>query len=179
MKRFLPIILGLVFLIEALGSCDRIQQDVTPKPIVDTSGELLSNRVFYSDPKSTIAFDLKDFLKETKGSSLTIVKNGELGKTILLPSQNLLLYQADSSVNAADDFFVLKTFNTETAKMRLDTFSVKINSDINALPCNAGAIPDFFEINNTGTTSQTFILNVLKNDRYCNAILDSTSLQVV
>lgn len=179
MKRFLPIILGLVFLIGALGSCDRIQQDVTPKPIVDTSGELLSNRVFYSDPKSTIAFDLKDFLKETKGSSLTIIKNGELGKLMLLPSQNLLLYQADSSVNVADDFFVLKTINTETTQSRLDTFSIKINNDIMGMPCNAGAIPDFFKINNIKGGNQSFTLDVLKNDRYCNAILDSSSLQVV
>lgn len=179
MKRFLPIILGLVFLIGALGSCDRIQSDVVPNPIVDISGELLSNRVFYSDPKSTIAFDLKDFLKETKANSLTVVRNGELGKTLILSPQSLLLYQADSSVNVADDYFVLKTTNTESSKSRLDTFKIKINTDISALPCNAGAMPDFFEINNIGTSSQSFVLDVLKNDRYCNAILDSTSLQVV
>jgi hypothetical protein len=179
MKRFLPIILGFVFLMGALGACDRIQQDVAPNPSVDVSGQLLSNRTFYSDPNSYIALDIKDFLRETKGNSLTIEKNGDLGKASLLAAQNLLVYYADSSVNSAEDFVVLKTINAETGKKRLDTVNIKINSDITSFPCNAGAIPDFFKIDNTVLTSQSFVLDVLKNDRYCNAILDSTSLQVV
>jgi hypothetical protein len=87
----------------------------------------------------------------------------------------LLVYKADSTKAEGEELLIYKSINTDSQKDKRDTLRIIITSDPTRIPCNAGVIPDFFTVKiNTPT-----VLNVLRNDRFCNAILDSTTLQII
>ncbi|MDZ7898748.1 MAG: hypothetical protein U5N85_12115 [Arcicella sp.] len=87
----------------------------------------------------------------------------------------LLIYKADSTKAEGEELLIYKALNTDSRKDKRDTLKIIIISSLDKIPCNAGTIPDFFTVKLNTTT----ILNVLKNDRFCNAILDSTTLKLL
>ena len=87
----------------------------------------------------------------------------------------LLIYKADSTKAEGTEILIYKALNTDSNKDKRDTLKIIITTDFLKTPCNAGAIPDNFPVKiNTST-----ILNVLRNDRFCSSILDSTTLEVI
>jgi hypothetical protein len=161
-------------LMASLWACDEIK--VVP-PIVQPVDEtpLIDTKTLYTQPNNFVAFDTKIVLSKSLGfTSLKLESVPKFGRTYYNKT-GLLIYKADSTKAEGIENLIYKVLNTDPKKDKRDTLKISISSDITKTPCNAGAIPDFFSVKLNTTT----ILNVLKNDRFCNAILDSTTLEIV
>jgi hypothetical protein len=173
MKHFLHKILLFSTLSLLFWACDEIKSVPDPQPPLPET-PLISAKILYTQPNNFVAFDPKNLLSKALGFiSLKVESNPQFGK--LTPNKNgLLIYKADSTKAEGEELLIYKALNTDSQKDKRDTLRIIITSDLTKIPCNAGVIPDFFTVKLNTTT----ILNVLKNDRFCNAILDSTTLQI-
>ena len=155
-------------------ACDEIKQvpDPIAPPIVTP---LNSTTVLYTQSNNFVAFDTKNLLNKTQGfTSLKVETSPQFGK-INFNKNGLLIYKADSTKAEGTEIIVYKALNTDSNKDKRDTLKIIITSDFSKTPCNAGAIPDIFPVKiNMQTT-----LNVLRNDRFCSSIIDSTTLEVI
>lgn len=174
MKHFLHKILSISALSLLLWACDEIK--TVPEPQTSTrETPLISAKILYTQPNNFVAFDSKNLLSKTLGfTSLKVESSPQFGK-LTFNKNGLLIYKADSTKAEGEELLIYKALNTDSQKDKRDTLRIIITSDPTKIPCNAGIIPDFFTVKiNTPT-----VLNVLKNDRFCNAILDSTTLQII
>jgi hypothetical protein len=173
MKKLYKILL-ISILFFSSWACDEIIQPPTPKPpIVETP--LNSTTILYTQSNNFVAFDTKNLLNKAQGfTSLKVETTPQFGK-INFNKNGLLIYKADSTKAEGTEILVYKALNSDSNKDKRDTLKIIITSDFSKTPCNAGAIPDIFPVKiNTPT-----ILNVLRNDRFCSSIVDSTTLEVV
>lgn len=157
-----------------LWACDEIK--TVPTPITPTPEDpLISAKILYTQPNNFVAFDSKNLLSKTLGfTSLKVESTPQFGK-LVFNKNGLLIYKADSTKAEGEEMLIYRALNTDSQKDKRDTLRIIITSDPTRIPCNVGVIPDFFSVKiNTPT-----ILNVLRNDRFCNAILDSTTLQII
>ena len=155
-------------------SCDEIKEVPEPKILIAET-PLNSTTILYTQSNNFVAFDTKNLLNKTQGfTSLKIETTPQFGK-MNFNKNGLLIYKADSTKAEATEILIYKAINTDSQKDKRDTLKIIITSDFSKSPCNAGAIPDVFPVKiNTPT-----ILNVLRNDRFCSSILDSTTLEVI
>jgi Bacterial Ig domain len=174
MKYFLHKILLFSILSLTFWSCDEIKSVPDPLPATPEN-PLINAKILYTQPNNFVAFDSKNLLAKALGfTSLKVENNPQFGK-LTFNKNGLLIYKADSTKAEGEDLIIYKAINTDSQKDKRDTLKIIITSDPNKIPCNAGIIPDFFTVK-VNTPS---VLNVLRNDRFCNAILDSTTLQIV
>lgn len=175
MKNVVNILIFIVLCL--LSSCDEIKQVPMPVMIINPTVEtpLINTKIIYTQPNSYVAFDTKDLLLKSQGfTSLKLEVLPKFGK-VSFSKTGLIMYKSDSAKAETSELLIYKTINTDPIKTKQDTLRIVVSSDINKIPCNAGAIPDFYTVKvNTPT-----ILNILKNDRFCNSILDSTTLEIV
>lgn len=168
--------LGIFFIIvlSLVCACDEIKEVVpTSKPVLTTMS-LIDTKNYYTPPNNFIAIDTRVLLKASGYSSIKIENAPQYGK-YSFSKTGYLVYKSDSTKNEVTELLIYRMMNGDPTKDKRDTIKVNITSDSEKTPCNAGAIPDFFTVKvNTPT-----ILDVLKNDRFCNAIVDSTSLQIL
>ena len=167
-------ILKISTLIFFSWACDEIKQVPDPKIFV-VETPLNSTTVLYTQSNNFVAFDTKNLINKVQGfTSLKVETSPQFGKMSFNKS-GLLIYQADSTKAEGTEILIYKALNTDTNKDKRDTLKIIITTDFSKTPCNAGVIPDAFQIKiNTPT-----LLNVLKNDRFCSSILDSTTLEVI
>jgi len=153
-------------------ACDEIiEVEPAIKPTTTTIS-LIDTKNYYTPPNNFIAIDLKVLLKSSGYTSIKIESAPQYGK-YSFSKTGYLIYKSDSTKNEVSELLIYKMTNGNAIKR--DTIKVNITSDNNKIPCNAGAIPDFFTVKvNTPT-----VLDVLKNDRFCNAIVDSSSLAIL
>lgn len=174
MKHFLHKALFISTLSLLLWACDEIKSVPEPQPLTPET-PLISAKILYTQPNNFVAFDSKNLLSKTLGFiSLKIESTPQFGK-LAFNKNGLLIYKADSTKAKGEELLIYKALNTDSQKDKRDTLRIIITSDPTKIPCNAGVIPDFFTVKINTTTS----LNVLRNDRFCNAILDSTTLQII
>ena len=174
MKQFLHKALSISLLSLVLYACDEIKTVPDPNPLLPET-PLVSSKILYTQPNNFVAFDSKNLLNKTLGfNSLKIESTPQFGK-LSFNKNGLLIYKADSIKAEGEELLIYKAINSDSQKDKRDTLRIIITSDAARIPCNAGVIPDFFTVKiNTPT-----VLNVLRNDRFCNAILDSTTLQII
>ena len=174
MKQFLHKTLSITTLSLMLWACDEIKSVPDPNPPL-AEVPLVSSKILYTQPNNFVAFDSKNLLNKTLGfNSLKVESTPQFGK-LSFNKNGLLIYKADSTKAEGEELLIYKALNSDSQKDKRDTLKIIITSDATKIPCNAGVIPDFFTVKiNTPT-----VLNVLRNDRFCNAILDSTSLQII
>ena len=174
MKQFLHKTLSISILSLLLWACDEIKTVPTPNPPL-AEVPLVSSKILYTQPNNFVAFDSKNLLNKTLGfNSLKVESTPQFGK-LIFNKNGLLIYKADSTKAEGEELLIYKAINSDSQKDKRDTLRIIITSDATKIPCNAGVIPDFFTVKiNTPT-----VLNVLRNDRFCNAILDSTTLQII
>jgi hypothetical protein len=167
-------ILTISVLMFSSWSCDEIKEvpPVVPKPDVVP---LNSTTILYTQSNNFVAFDTKNLLNKAQGfTSLKVETTPQYGK-MSFNKNGLLIYKADSTKAEGTETLIYKALNTDSNKDKRDTLKIIITSDFSKTPCNAGAIPDVFPVKiNTPT-----ILNVLRNDRFCSSIVDSTTLEIV
>ena len=155
-------------------ACDEIKE--VPEPKIIIAETLLNNtKILYTQSNNFVAFDTKNLLNKTLGfTSLKIETTPQFGK-MNFNKNGLLIYKADSTKAEATEILIYKAVNSNVNKDKRDTLKIIITSDFSKAPCNAGAIPDIFPVKiNTPT-----ILNVLRNDRFCSSILDSSTLALI
>ena len=173
MKKIFKI-LSISILSLLLWACDEIKSVPEPQPPTPET-PLMSAKILYTQPNNFVAFDSKNLLSKTLGfTSLKVESIPQFGK-LTFNKNGLLIYKADSTKPDGEELLIYKSLNTDSQKDKRDTLRIIITSDPARIPCNAGVIPDFFSVKINTTT----ILNVLRNDRFCNAILDSTTLQII
>lgn len=174
MKNLLHKTLSISILSLLLWACDEIKSVPIPNPPIPEV-PLVSSKVLYTQSNNYVAFDSKNLLSKTLGfTSLKVESSPQFGK-LTFNKNGLLIYKADSTKVEGEELLIYKALNTDIQKDKRDTLIIIITADATKIPCNAGVIPDFFTVRMNTTTT----LNVLKNDRFCNAILDSTTLQVI
>jgi hypothetical protein len=154
-------------------ACDNIRE-VEPPQILSNEVQLIDDKRYYVQPNNYIAIDTKVLLKNGGLTAFKLQTIPEYGD-IVFTKNGYLIYKSDSAKSEVSEIIIYKAVNGTTKKNIVDTIMVNIVNDVNKMPCNAGAIADFFEVNTNTTTA----LDVLKNDRFCNAILDSSSLQII
>ena len=167
-------IVTIMTLMFSLWACDEIKRVPDPKlSLVGTP--LNSTTILYTQSNNFVAFDTKQLLSKVLGfTSLKVETAPQFGK-MSFNKNGLLIYKADSTKAEGVELLVYKALNTDSKKDKRDTLKIIITSDFANTPCNAGVIPDFFPVKiNTPT-----ILDVLKNDRFCSSILDSTTLEII
>ena len=166
-------ILTVSTLIFSLWACDEIKE--IPPVVKPEVTALNSNSMLYNHSNNFVAFDTKNLLNKVQGyTSLKVETIPKFG-TLNFNKNGLLIYKADSTKAEATEILTYKALNTDSNKDKRDTLKIIITSDFSKTPCNAGVIPDVFPVKiNTPT-----LLHVLKNDRFCSSILDSTTLEVV
>jgi hypothetical protein len=167
-------ILTISILMFSSWSCDEIKEvsPVVPKPDLVP---LNSTTILYTQSNNFVAFDTKNLLNKALGfTSLKVETVPQFGK-INFNKNGLLIYKADSTKAEGTEIIIYKALNTDSNKDKRDTLKIIITTDFSKTPCNAGAIPDVFPVKiNTPT-----VLNVLRNDRFCSSIVDSTTLEVI
>ena len=155
-------------------SCDEIKE--VPDPVTPpTVTPLNSTTILYTQSNNFVAFDTKNLLNKAQGfTSLKVETTPQFGQ-MSFNKNGLLIYKADSTKAEGTEILIYKALNTDTKKDKRDTLKIIITTDFAKVPCNAGAIPDVFPVKiNTPT-----IFNVLRNDRFCSSIVDSTTLEVI
>jgi hypothetical protein len=173
MKNFYNI-LTISILMFSLWACDEIKQ--VPDPVTPpTVTALNSTTILYTQSNNFVAFDTKNLLNKAQGfTSLKVETTPQFGK-MSFNKNGLLIYKADSTKAEGTEILIYKALNSDANKDKRDTLKIIITTDFAKIPCNAGAIPDVFPVKiNTPT-----ILNVLRNDRFCSSIVDSTTLEVI
>ena len=167
-------ILTISILMLSSWACDEIKEVPEPKIII-AEIPLNNTKILYTQSNNFVAFDTKNLLNKTLGfTSLKIETTPQFGK-LNFNKNGLLIYKADSTKAEATEILIYKALNSDANKDKRDTLKIIITSDFSKTPCNAGAIPDIFPVKiNTPT-----ILNVLRNDRFCSSILDSSTLEIV
>jgi len=175
MKFFIKHIAILLSVVSLLLGCDEIKKDVVSITPVNTQPALWDIHTLYTAPSNMVTINVKDFLKNMTGHAIKIEKNGAFGKAYFTTNGKFIVYVPDSTVSDATDMLILSVVNLDTQKQVKDSIWVKVTNNWDKVPCNAGVMPDLFHCLNKGTEC---VLDVLKNDRYCNAILDSASLQI-
>ncbi len=155
-------------------ACDEIKEVPEPKIFVAET-PLNNTRIIYTQSNNFVAFDTKNLLDKAQGfTSLKVETTPQFGK-MSFNKNGLLIYKADSTKAEATEILIYKALNADSNKDKRDTLKIIITSDFSKTPCNAGVIPDVFLVKiNTST-----ILNVLRNDRFCSSIVDSTTLEIV
>ena len=173
MKKIYNILI-VSFLVLSSWACDEIKQ--VPDPLTPpTVTPLNSTRILYTQSNNLVAFDTKNLLNKAQGfTSLKVETTPQFGK-LNFNKNGLLIYKTDSTKAEGTEILIYKALNSDSKKDKRDTLKIIITTDFSKTPCNAGAIPDIFPVKiNTPT-----ILNVLRNDRFCSSILDSTTLEVI
>lgn len=172
MKLFLGIF--LITVLSLIWACDEIKEVAPPIKPVDSTVTLIQDKDFYSQPNNFIAIDTKSLLKSSGYASIKMENTPVYGK-MTFSKTGYLVYKADSTKSEVTEVLIYKMMNGNPAKDKRDTLRIHIAANISQVPCNAGAIPDVFTVKvNTST-----LLDVLANDRYCNAIVDSSSFKII
>ena len=172
--KFFYNILIISLLLFSSWACDEIKEVPEPKIFVAET-PLNSTTILYTQSNNFVAFDTKNLLDKAQGfTSLKVETTPQFGK-MSFNKNGLLIYKADSTKAEGTEILIYKALNADSNKDKRDTLKIIITSDFSKTPCNAGAIPDVFPVKiNTST-----ILNVLRNDRFCSSIVDSTTLEVI
>ena len=173
MKKIYNILI-INILILSSWACDEIKEVPEPKIFIAET-PLNSTTVLYTQSNNFVAFDTKILLNKSLGfTSLKVETTPQFGR-MSFNKNGLLIYKADSTKAEATEILIYKALNADSNKDKRDTLKIIITSDFSKTPCNAGAIPDVFSVKiNTPT-----ILNVLRNDRFCSSIVDSTTLEII
>jgi hypothetical protein len=154
-----------VLLLSAVA-CDRIAPDVAPGE-GDADAEELED---YTLPDQQVAIDLTSIAGLGAITTLHITQTPRLGYA-KFDGSGLLMYTPRSTfVVGEDQFAVSASKENKLAK----SFRISMAADSSRIPCNAGPIPDWYRI----LENQSVTMDVLKNDRFCDATVDLASLEV-
>lgn len=133
--------IAVILLVGLLSACDEIKDDIKPVVPTNNTAMLWDNRTLYTTPNNMGIISVKDFLKNAIGNALKIEKNGTFGKAYFSANGNFIIYFPDSTVSEATDLLVFKVMNVDTKKEKKDSVWVKIVSNTERIPCNAGVVP--------------------------------------
>lgn len=148
-----------------LLACDRIGQDTAP---ADTNGD---DTELFALPVSKVAVDLTTLGNLQIATTFRIARQPQSGTLSLAPN-GLLLYEPNPAFVAGnDDFSLLATGQGGAVSMPM---TIKMAPDADAIPCQAGALPD----QATTPVGQPVIIEVLNNDKVCDGNLRPGSLRV-
>ncbi|RRB04876.1 Ig-like domain-containing protein [Larkinella rosea] len=147
-------------------ACDRIAQDMAPG-----QGDVDTEEIeYYTLPDQQVAIDLTSISGLSAVTTLYVTQTPRLGNARFNGS-GLLVYTPHSTFVVGEDQFAVSTANaTKLAK----SFRINMAPDSARTPCNAGPIPDYYRI----LENQPISMDVLKNDRFCDATVDLGSLEV-
>lgn len=147
-------------------ACDRIAQDMAPG-----QGDVDTEEIeYYTLPDQQVAIDLTSISGLSAVTTLYVTQTPRLGSARFSGS-GLLVYTPHSTFVVGEDQFSVSTGNeTRLAK----SFRINMAPDSARIPCNAGPIPDYYRI----LENQALTMDVLKNDRFCDATVDLGSLEV-
>jgi hypothetical protein len=163
-SRFYSTVLTVLLL--GTVACDRIAQDAAPGP----NGVDTEEIEYYTLPDQQVAIDLTSISGLNSVTTLYITQTPRLGNARFSGS-GLLVYTPYSTFVVGEDQFSVST-GKETRLAR--SFRISMAADSSRIPCNAGPIPDGYRT----AESQPITVDVLKNDRFCDATVDLSSLAV-
>ncbi|MGV3558482.1 Ig-like domain-containing protein [Larkinella arboricola] len=149
-----------------LASCDRITEEAVPDPDPVDHEEI----EYYTLPDQQVAIDLKSISGLNTVTTLHITQTPRLGHATFSRS-GLLIYTPHSTFVVGEDQFMVSAAN-ESKLAR--SFRINMAADSSRIPCNAGPLPDWYRT----PENQALTMDVLKNDRFCDATVDLASLEV-
>lgn len=167
MKQYLhSLILNLSLLI-LVGGCDSVFMDkeAPPQELPDEETDDL-----YTLPDQPVAIDLRSLPGVTASATFRIERPPQTGEA-RFTNTGLLLYTPGQDFVAGEDVFAL---GIEQGARTLRPFRINVAADSSRMPCHAGPIPDFART----PVGKAVVIDVLKNDRFCNVIVDRGSLAV-
>ncbi|MFC5410060.1 Ig-like domain-containing protein [Larkinella bovis] len=162
--RFYTTVLTVLLL--STVACDRIAQDGAPGPDSINTEEI----EYYTLPDQQVAIDLKSISGLSAVTTLHITQTPRLGWATFSGS-GLLVYTPHATFVVGEDQFVVSA--AQESKIAR-SFRINMAADSSRIPCNAGPIPDWYRI----AENQPITMDVLKNDRFCDARVDLASLEV-
>jgi Bacterial Ig domain len=173
--KFLAKILYVICLLNTLGSCDKVHDDTLPSTLPTSTvveSQTLSKNTYYTETSQPLVLDLLALDNLAGSQTIRIVSQPTKG-SLFFVNKTLLRYQPDSTEANIDDSFTV-TGTKANGSVQRDTVYLKVHNDLSQAPCNAGAIPDVAKV----VQNKSILINVLKNDRFCNVSIDSSSLKI-
>ncbi|MGA0557582.1 Ig-like domain-containing protein [Larkinella sp. VNQ87] len=157
---------ALTVLLLSTVACDRIEQDAAP----DSASVNAEEIEYYTLPDQQVAIDLKSISGLSATTTLRITQTPRLGWAKFSGS-GLLIYTPQSTFVVGEDQFAVSA--TQETKLTR-SFRISMAADSSRIPCNAGPIPDWYRT----PEDQAITMDVLKNDRFCDAKVDLATLEV-
>lgn len=154
-----------VSLLTVALSCDRIGQDMAPAETTADDTEL------FALPDNKVAIDLAQLSNLQSVTTFKIARQPQSG-TLSFAANGLLLYEPNADFVAGDDDFLVSSTQQGAAESR--PLTIKMAADAEAIPCDAGAVPDRVET----PVGQPVNVDVLKNDKLCEGIIDPATLSI-
>lgn len=173
-KFYVGLLGSLVWLLTA---CDVVKE--LPPPTGDLlETQIVEKRIFYTTPTAPVIIDLLGQAPLQGTVSFRVDKLPGSGKVAFV-SGSLLQYTPDSTVLDTEDYFVFWAKGQSLGAVpkpveQRDTVRIRVRTDPNKIPCNAGAMPDFVRTE----LNKAVEIDVLDNDRFCNANLDKATLSI-
>lgn len=164
-------------LVGLMVACDVVKE--LPAPVADTQDPaVVEKRIFYTMPTTPVVVDLLGQIPLQGTVSFRFEKWPASGNVKFIAG-SLVQYTPDSTVLDTEDYFIFSAkgqslgANPKPVEQR-DTVRVRVRNDQGKIPCNAGAMPDFVRTE----LNKAVEIDVLDNDRFCNANLDKATLSV-
>ncbi|RIV27481.1 hypothetical protein DYU11_04025 [Fibrisoma montanum] len=158
-------LLTSILLTASILACDRIGQEVSPGDEPNTGVE------FYTMPTQQVAIDLKSYVDLTSATTFKISKAPQQGEASF-SKEGVLIYTPNVDfVDGSDQFLI----SSDKAGAPVRPFTINVTTDTSRIPCYAGTIADV--VRTAANTAVT--IEVLKNDRFCTATVNTSSLGVL
>lgn len=151
----------------ALYACDNVRPDDAPQP------QFTAPTVVSTSPGNGAAINLLSVDKYKNADGFAIAKQ-PLHGNVRFVKEAILLYTPTTIQPVASDYFLLKVTRKAAAQPSLDTIRITFTLPDSA-SCQPGAQPDQFTV----SADSSLTLNVLVNDSFCSAALNTASFLVV
>lgn len=169
MKRNLKIPILLFVLLASIFSCDEILEDVTPQ-----GDEILTfESEKYLLPQTPLYLNLEWTFEYDGVVSYDISTYPSLGDINYIDGRQLQ-YIPNSEFKQGTDFFAIRLLSEDSTVLDIDTLSIHVVENVEEIPCNNGALSDFY-IMEPGMVTQ---LDILENDGICEDQISSYKIDV-
>jgi len=167
MKRFKALVFILSLLVAGITfySCDTLENDIIPQEedILQFSD---LERTIYIQPAGEGVINLSDKINTANTVKVTIDQAPVLG-SLKLMKEGIYKFTAKASFISGSDK-VIFTVMDNSKEVDRDTVNIVVLEDTVNVPCYTGANPDEFIISKENFVGETFIYDILINDKVCS-----------
>ena len=148
-----------------MQACDKVKEDIVTSVIVPENNR---NLIFHCNAAGA-AFELTQLFREGTDATITVVSQPKLGKIEPI-GDKIMRYLPDTTTLRGLDSFVIAIKNDGKTIKR----TVFLNTT-DVIPCSEQAVGNIFNVAKVDFNGQSFLLNIISNDKPCTGFIDAKS----